>query len=302
MLAIVEDESFTTSFEVDQSPEQVFAAITNARGWWSEEIEGRTNQLGAEFDYHFRDVHRCRIKVTELVPGKRVMWRVLENHFSFIADQSEWTGTDIVFDIVERRGKTELRFTHQGLGPEDECYDVCANGWTSYINMSLRSLITIGKGQPNVGEPMTQGERALTGRDYATSFTVDKTPAEVFAAINDVRGWWTGEIVGDTMPLGATFTYRYEDIHFSEQKVTELGPNCIVWHVLDSQLNFIKDKSEWTGTDIVFDITPRGGKTEVRFTHRGLLPDNECYGDCSNAWGYYVGRLRNFIATGKADA
>jgi uncharacterized protein YndB with AHSA1/START domain len=302
MNAIMQDQNFATSFVVDQTPTQVFAAITNTRAWWSEEIVGRTDQVDAEFDYHFRDVHRCRIKVTELVPNKRVVWRVLKNHFSFIADQTEWTGTDIVFDIAERDGKTELRFTHIGLVPTYECYEVCADGWNTYINMSLRNLIAVGEGQPNLGEPMTEGERTLTNRDYTTSFTVDQTPAEVFVAINDIRAWWTGDIVGEAAPLGATFTYTYEKLHRSTQKVIALDPGKnVVWHVTDSELSFVDNKTEWTGTDIVFDIMKRDGKTEVRFTHRGLTLDNQCYGDCSNAWGFYIGRLRNLITTGRAD-
>ena len=56
----------------------------------------------------------------------------------------------------------------------------------------------------------------------------------------------------------------------------------------DSQLTFVKDKSEWDGTDIVFEISEQDGKTEVRFTHVGLVPGYECYGSCSNAWGTLV--------------
>ncbi|MBI4923892.1 MAG: SRPBCC domain-containing protein [Devosia nanyangense] len=300
--------NFTTSFVVDQTPDEVFAAITNVRGWWSEEIDGRTDVLGAEFDYHFREVHRCRIKVTELVPGQRVAWRVLENHFSFTKDTSEWTGTDIVFDIAEHGGKdggkTELRFTHIGLVPEYECYEVCANGWGTYIDLSLRSLITTGTGQPNLGEPMTDSERALTGRDYTLSFTVEQTPDEVFAAINDVRGWWTGEIDGDTATLGAAFTYRYEDLHRSTQKVIGLVPGKrVVWHVVDANLTFVADTAEWIGTDIVFDIARTGDQTELRFTHRGLVPDIECFKNCSDAWRFYIGAsLREFIKSGKRQA
>jgi hypothetical protein len=157
----MKDDDFTTAFTVNQTPEAAFAAITNVRGWWSEEIDGRTDKLGAEFKYHFRDIHRCTIKITELVSGKKVVWRVLDNYFNFTNDETEWTGTDIIFEISKEGDKTEIRFTHQGLVPEYECYDACTDGWVTYINGSLRDLIATGKGQPNVGEPMTDHEREL---------------------------------------------------------------------------------------------------------------------------------------------
>ncbi len=138
-------------------------------------------------------------------------------------------------------------------------------------------------------------------QNYSTSFLVDKTPEEVFDAINNVRGWWSGEITGNTNKPGAEFTYRVPNAHMSKQKITEFVPGKkIVWHVSDADLTFVKDKSEWKGTDIVFDIAEKGDKTEVRFTHVGLVPAYECYKDCSNAWGVLVnGNLRNLIVTGK---
>src|ERR1700693_3011898 len=138
---------------------------------------------------------------------------------------------------------------------------------------------------------------------YTTSFTVDQTPEEVFDAINNVRGWWSGEIQGDTGKLGAEFTYRVQDVHRSKQKITEFIPGKkVVWHVLDGYLGFVKDKSEWTGTDIIFEIAEKGGKTEVRFRHAGLVPAYECYDNCSNAWGMLInGNLRKLPATGKAQ-
>jgi hypothetical protein len=66
------------------------------RGWWSEEIEGDTDKLG-EFKYHYKDSHRCTINITELVPGKKVVWHIVDNYFSFLIDKSEWMDTDIVF-------------------------------------------------------------------------------------------------------------------------------------------------------------------------------------------------------------
>jgi len=142
-----------------------------------------------------------------------------------------------------------------------------------------------------------------TQENYTTSFTVEQTPQEVFDAIGNVRGWWSGEIAGNTAELGAEFTYRVPNMHYSKQKITESVPGKkIVWHVLDADLTFIKDKSEWKGTDIVFEIAQKDRKTEVRFTHRGLVPAHECYDKCSNAWGALVnGNLRRLIATGQVQ-
>lgn len=145
----MKNQNFTASFTVDQSPEEVFDAITNVRGWWSAEIEGDTNKRGAEFTYRYKDVHRSRQKITEFVPGKKVVWHVLDSQLSFLKDKSEWNGSDIVFDISEKGGKTEVRFTHAGLVPQFECYGSCSNAWGMLINGNLRKLITTGKSQPD---------------------------------------------------------------------------------------------------------------------------------------------------------
>lgn len=152
-------QSYTTSFTVDQSPQEAFNAIINPRDWWSEEIEGQTDILNAEFNHHFMDVHKCKLQVAELVPGKKVVWHVLDNYFKFTKDPTEWKGTDIVFDIQKKGDKTEVDFTHVGLVPEYECFDICSNAWGTYINGSLKSLIETGKGSPTSSEkPQTEAE------------------------------------------------------------------------------------------------------------------------------------------------
>nr|WP_294944201.1 SRPBCC domain-containing protein [uncultured Mucilaginibacter sp.] len=166
---------FTTTILVDQSPAEAFNAVTNPRGWWSEEIEGGTEKLNDEFNYHFEDIHRCHVKLVEVIPGKKVVWYVTDNYFKpgifgdashealdnekLSKDQTEWTGTKMIFEISERDNKTLLRFTHEGLTPEYECFEVCVNSWTHYIKDSLFGLITTGKGLPNAtGTPMTTDE------------------------------------------------------------------------------------------------------------------------------------------------
>lgn len=145
----MKNQNFTTTISVDQSPDQAFAAINNVRGWWSGQIEGDTDKPGAEFTYRYKDVHRSTQKITELIPGKRIVWHVLESELSFAKDKGEWNGSDIVFDISEKDGKTEIRFTHIGLVPEFECYGNCSNAWGILVNGSLRKLIMTGKSQPD---------------------------------------------------------------------------------------------------------------------------------------------------------
>ena len=146
------NQDFTTSILVDQTPEEVFKAITNVRGWWSEEIEGSSEKLNDEFIYRYKDVHHCKMKLIEVVPNKKVVWLVLDNYFSFTKDKSEWKNTQVVFEIVREGNKTRLQFTHVGLVPDYECYEACHAGWSNYINHSLANLITAGKGQPNPKE------------------------------------------------------------------------------------------------------------------------------------------------------
>ena len=66
------DQNYTISFSVDESPEEVFSAINNVRGWWSQAIEGDTDKLGAVFYYHYQNVHRCTFKITGFVPGRKL--------------------------------------------------------------------------------------------------------------------------------------------------------------------------------------------------------------------------------------
>jgi Activator of Hsp90 ATPase homolog 1-like protein len=151
---------FTTTISVDQTPEEAFNAINNVRGWWSEEIEGSTDKLNGEFTYRYEDVHRCKMKILEFIPNEKVVWLVLENYFNFTKDKSEWKGTKISFELSEKDGKTQIRFTHLGLVPEYECFDICKNAWSQYIGQSLFSLVTTGKGQPNgKGKPQTEHEK-----------------------------------------------------------------------------------------------------------------------------------------------
>ena len=140
--------SYTTTIFVDATPERIFNAINDVRGWWSQNIEGKTDRAGEEFTFRGKDIHYSKIKVTELVPGRKIEWLVLDSYMNFIEDQSEWKDTRISFEISQDSDRAKVRFSHIGLVPAYECFDVCSNAWAFFIHDSLRNLITTGEGQP----------------------------------------------------------------------------------------------------------------------------------------------------------
>lgn len=148
----MDNKDFTATISVDQSPETAFNAIKNFRAWWSEDTEGNTDQLNETFFYHYKDVHLCKLKLIEMVPNEKLVYLVVDNEFNFVKDKTEWVNTKLIFEITKEGEKTKVKFTHEGLVPAYECYNVCHDAWSGYINGSLQSLITTGKGKPNAKE------------------------------------------------------------------------------------------------------------------------------------------------------
>ena len=155
----MKNQDLTYAFTVDQSHAEAFAAINNVRGWWSGEIEGETGRLGDVFTYRYKDIHMSKHEIVEFVPGKKVVWLILDSYLSFVEDKTEWNGSSVVFEISKKGNQTEVRFTHAGLNSQHECFGACSNAWGSYVNGSLRNLIATGKGSPNKKEAAKSAAR-----------------------------------------------------------------------------------------------------------------------------------------------
>lgn len=144
-------DQLAATITVNHTPEEVFAAIGDVRAWWSQNIIGDTAALHEQFVMYEQGegIRFSRFRISEVVPGSRVVWDVADSYLVFIEDHDEWTGTRVVFDITEGPDGTTLHFTHEGLtNGEAACFEACYRGWSFYITQSLPKLIATGSGEP----------------------------------------------------------------------------------------------------------------------------------------------------------
>lgn len=226
-------ENFNLTISTNKTPNEVFNAITNVRGWWSEEIKGNTVNLNDEFQYSYQDMHRCKIKLIEVVPNKKIVWKILENYFSFTQDKTEeWKNTIVNFEISQQGTQTQLHFTHVGLVPEYECYSACTAGWTQYLTKSLVQLLTTGKGLPNASE------KAFTTHEVALRFNAlaqeekwfeiqDELFAENVRSIEPATSTWFKNAEGKALvrKKGEEWVSRIEAAHRRHTSQPIIGSN-----------------------------------------------------------------------------
>ena len=133
--------------------------------------------------------------------------------------------------------------------------------------------------------------------NFTYSFYTSKSPEEVFRLLLHIEQWWSGlhgeTIKGESEDIGDVFTFEAGGgMHYSKQKMVALLPGkSVVWEVTESRLTFLNDTDEWTGTKLRFDIATVDDKTKVTFTHDGLVPQIECYNQCSTVWPKYLEKL-----------
>jgi hypothetical protein len=141
----------------------------------------------------------------------------------------------------------------------------------------------------------------MKNKNYTATSEVAQSPKEVFNAINDVTKWWSKDFKGNSTKLNDEFIINHPNQHYSKQKLVEIIPDKkVVWLVTESKLNWIKNnREEWTNTKMVFEISAKGDKTVLHFTHEGLVPEKECYAMCEKGWNIVIKDwLFHFITVG----
>ncbi len=134
----------------------------------------------------------------------------------------------------------------------------------------------------------------MADTDFKITLLTSESPRSVFQTVMNVKAWWSGfyeeAIEGEMGKLNDEFSFSAAGgAHYSTQKLTTLIPDQkIVWLITGSDFSYLEKRDEWTGTQLVFEISEEEGKTRLTFTHKGLTPRAECYEACAPAWTQYL--------------
>ena len=140
------NKNYTVTIEVEKSPQVVFDCLKEVPKWWSKDFAGSSTKLNDEFVVCHPGRHYSKQKLVEVTPNQKVAWLVTDSELEWIEkDKHEWTNTKMIFEITTRGDLTVLHFTHEGLVPQKECYEMCERGWNMVIKERLFSFITLGK-------------------------------------------------------------------------------------------------------------------------------------------------------------
>lgn len=138
---------FSLSVAVKAAATETMERISQVDLWWAKHFKGRAVKLNDEFSVHFGDTY-VNFTIAEVIPDRKIVWRVTDCNLHWIDDKKEWNGTEVIWSITEHDGKTRIDFVHKGLTPASECFESCEPGWTHHIKDSLVKLIEKGKGLP----------------------------------------------------------------------------------------------------------------------------------------------------------
>ena len=137
---------FTSSISAKISAAEAIKKISNVPGWWGVSFTGNSEKQGDTFIIKMGGESFFNFTVTELVPGKKLVWLITDCNMPWYTNKKEWASTRLIFDLDEKNGETTITFTHEGLTPDIECYKDCEPGWTHWIKTSLFSYLTTGQG------------------------------------------------------------------------------------------------------------------------------------------------------------
>jgi hypothetical protein len=136
--------SITAPVPVHQAFEMV---QTGVQIWWAKNFEGSSAKMDDEFTVHFGETF-VTFKITELIPGKRIVWYCTDCNLHWVKDRKEWKDTQLVWEFSGKGQHSKIDMTHVGLVPGIECFETCTQGWDQHFKGSLLKILSENKNVP----------------------------------------------------------------------------------------------------------------------------------------------------------
>jgi len=144
---LTSQQDYRSSIVANVTAEEAYEKIARINEWWAMNFEGSARNTDDTFTIHFGDT-RVDFKITEAIPGKKSNLYVTDCWLPWLNDKTEWTGTEVVFELSQEGDSTKIDVTHVGLTPDIECYNGCKQGWDHFIKLSLLKFLNEGQGMP----------------------------------------------------------------------------------------------------------------------------------------------------------
>ena len=126
------------------TPKTIYEALTTVdglAGWWTRDTSGTPGETAGTIAFRFPPVGGFDMEVAELIPDKRVVWRVVGE------SPEEWLGTTVEFELRQDGDYTIVMFKHAGWREPVEFMNHCSTKWATFL-LSLVQLAETGAGSP----------------------------------------------------------------------------------------------------------------------------------------------------------
>jgi hypothetical protein len=148
----MEKKHYHRTITVNASAAEAIKKIGQVNHWWKHDFTGSAEKQNDMFTVPFGELNGEKsfvdFVVSEIIPNKKVVWKVTNCNLPWFKDKTEWNNTEVVFEITSANNKVNIDFTHIGLVPGIQCYEVCEKGWDGHVTKSLVSFMNDGKGNP----------------------------------------------------------------------------------------------------------------------------------------------------------
>ena len=141
--------SFTSTFETTAPVDKVYEALTTGIDQWWTDLANAAREIGDTLVI-VADNTRKTFIVKDIVPFHHISWSCVDAYLDIpgIKQKNEWVGTTFLWRMDPIDNGTRLTITHDGLEPELECYQVCAQAWHHFFTESLKGYLETGSGSP----------------------------------------------------------------------------------------------------------------------------------------------------------